>query len=495
VGTDPRIGPVRRETAASLSLANLASHPLESAPLWCPCPITASAKTRADRDSAGSSRDDESPFQFEQCISALARRRSADAMGVFQINGVGEGGDEDAFDRQRQISWWDQERVEGSRILVVGAGAVGNETLKNLVLLGVGYLLVIDFDAVATSNLSRTVLFRRGDETKNKAATASTRASELSLRPNATIEHADADVAWDIGAGIFRRVDLVLGCVDNAEARLAINRQCFENHIPWIDAGIHELACHVSVYQPGTSACYACNVSNAQLEDARRRYSCDAVRRTFLAQGRAPTVQVASALVSALQTQEAMKLRCGHVVQSGAKLFFQGATNIMDSCELRLNAKCALHHQPVRTPVQTGHGRSTRVREFLEWLDRTSPSPSGSCLDMTGLGWSLLRSVACGTCGKRVVLNRPNYRVLEDSCFCEACGPAQTRSYPLDQQYVSAIRVTDAEPGLLDLTLGDLGFPLAGLIPVARHDGEPVWYELTQDIVDHFPGLAKVSSP
>jgi len=409
-------------------------------------------------------------------------------MGMFQVTGVGEDGDEDVFDRQRQIAWWDQKRVESSRILVVGAGAVGNETLKNLVLLGVGYLLVIDFDAVATSNLSRTVLFRRGDEARNKAATASRRASELSLSSSALIEHADADVAWDIGAGIFSRVDLVLGCVDNAEARLAINRECFRSGVPWIDAGIHELGCYVAVYQPSVSSCFACNATTAQLADARRRYSCDMVRRSFLAQGRAPTVQVASALVSALQTQEAMKLLCGHPVRSGAKVVFQGATNTLDSFGLRLDPHCSLH-KPAQQVVRTAFGRSTEVRRFLAWLKATG---TGSVLDLTGLDWSFLRSVACGQCGTRVILNKPRYRVLETDCFCSDCGSSPARSQPLNEEFMTEVS-EGSESVILDLTLAGLGFPMAGLVPVCDPGSDSVLCELTGDVAEHFPNLEKVS--
>ena len=55
-------------------------------------------------------------------------------------------------------------------MLVVGAGALGNELLKNLALLGVGTIVVIDLDAVENSNLSRCVLFRESDEGRDEGA-------------------------------------------------------------------------------------------------------------------------------------------------------------------------------------------------------------------------------------------------------------------------------------------------------------------------------------
>src|SRR5258707_3325621 len=75
----------------------------------------------------------------------------------------------DRYGRLRLIPWWRQERLSAARVLVVGAGALGNEVLKNLALLGVGTVYVIDLDTIETSNLSRSVLFRAEDGGQSKA--------------------------------------------------------------------------------------------------------------------------------------------------------------------------------------------------------------------------------------------------------------------------------------------------------------------------------------
>ena len=87
--------------------------------------------------------------------------------------------DDDRYGRLRLIPWWRQERITAARILVVGAGALGNEVLKNLALLGVGSIYVIDLDRVEASNLSRSVLFRAEDGGQSKAKVAARRAKEI----------------------------------------------------------------------------------------------------------------------------------------------------------------------------------------------------------------------------------------------------------------------------------------------------------------------------
>ncbi len=67
---------------------------------------------------------------------------------------------EDRYSRLRLIPWWDHSKIVACRLLVVGAGALGNEILKNAALLGFRKVVVVDLDRIEESNLSRTVLYR-----------------------------------------------------------------------------------------------------------------------------------------------------------------------------------------------------------------------------------------------------------------------------------------------------------------------------------------------
>src|SRR4051794_22282691 len=87
--------------------------------------------------------------------------------------------EDDRYDRFQLISWWSQDKLRAAKVMVVGAGALGNEVLKNLALLGVGNIWLIDFDTVENSNLSRSVLYRADDSGKPKAITAAKRLAEL----------------------------------------------------------------------------------------------------------------------------------------------------------------------------------------------------------------------------------------------------------------------------------------------------------------------------
>jgi len=55
------------------------------------------------------------------------------------------------------------------------------------------------------------------------------------------------------------RVDLVLSCVDNYEARMTINAACNELGLKWFESGVSENAVcgHIQYIVPGESACFA----------------------------------------------------------------------------------------------------------------------------------------------------------------------------------------------------------------------------------------------
>ena len=61
------------------------------------------------------------------------------------------------------LSWFKKDKVKNARVLVAGAGALGNEVVKNLALFGVGHIYIVDFDRIELSNLTRSVLFREDD--------------------------------------------------------------------------------------------------------------------------------------------------------------------------------------------------------------------------------------------------------------------------------------------------------------------------------------------
>ena len=89
--------------------------------------------------------------------------------------------DEDKYERSKRIAWVDMEKIQRTKVLVIGAGATGNEVLKNLVLSGYKNITIVDMDYVVRSNLNRCLFFSEEDAVnrKFKAEAAAQRIQEI----------------------------------------------------------------------------------------------------------------------------------------------------------------------------------------------------------------------------------------------------------------------------------------------------------------------------
>lgn len=200
-----------------------------------------------------------------------------------------------------------QQLVSNAHVMVVGCGALGNEVLKNLVLSGVKHIVIVDFDDVEMSNLTRSVLFRRSDAETHRHKVEAIAERLLQLNPALDLELINGDIAHDVGLGLIGQMDAVVSCVDNRWARYMINRHCMRMCKPWVDGGIDRLEGTARVFAPGRN-CYACNLGDEGRRDLQRRMSCAGVIRRQEAAGHVPTTPVIASVIGAVEAQECLKI-------------------------------------------------------------------------------------------------------------------------------------------------------------------------------------------
>ena len=138
------------------------------------------------------------------------------------------------FARQQLIDGWDQSIIDNACILIIGVGALGCEIAKDFALMGVGKLILVDLDLIETSNLSRQMLFRLGDEGKPKAEIAAERLKEMNpyLKVDSYYEKLQK-----LPISVYEEADVVVAALDNFNARLDLNKICLRLKKPMIEGG------------------------------------------------------------------------------------------------------------------------------------------------------------------------------------------------------------------------------------------------------------------
>ncbi|KAL6708405.1 E1 ubiquitin-activating protein uba2 [Coniothyrium glycines] len=153
------------------------------------------------------------------------------------------------------------QQINDARVLMVGAGGIGCELLKNLVLTGFGEIHIVDLDTIDLSNLNRQFLFRTEHIKKSKALVAKESAGRFN--PNVKIEayhdnikEGRFNVAW------FKSFNIVFNALDNLDARRHVNKMCLAAKVPLVESGTTGFNGQVQVIVKGETECYDCVPKN-----------------------------------------------------------------------------------------------------------------------------------------------------------------------------------------------------------------------------------------
>ncbi|MDR0609959.1 MAG: ThiF family adenylyltransferase [Planctomycetaceae bacterium] len=374
------------------------------------------------------------------------------------------------FHRFSLISWWDQERLKNAKVLVIGAGALGNEILKNLALLGIGNVLIADLDKIENSNLSRSILYRAEDNGQSKAATAAARVKEI--YPDMNIHFFDGNVIYDLGAGVYHWADVVLGGLDNREARLSINRNCWRVNKPWIDGAIESIDGVARVFDPNKhldGPCYECTMSENDWKLLNKRRSCNLLTRDEMQGGKTPTTPTISSVIAGIQCQETVKLIHGLETIAGKGFNFNGLSCNSYLIEYTQNEDCMSHDPPQdiislqkRTDEMTVAGLQTLAKEALG---------EGTELE---LGRDILEKLVCLSCGheENVFTSLGNVRLSQG--ICPQCGK--------DREVKTFYTIRGDVP-FADKTLAEIGVPKFDIV-WARNGVTLIGFEFNGDAAE-----------
>ncbi len=381
--------------------------------------------------------------------------------------------EEDRFQRFSLIGWWDQDKIKNARVLVVGAGALGNEIIKNLALLGVGNLLIADMDKIENSNLSRSILYRAENNGSSKAQTAA--ASARDIYPDMNVQYFDGNVVYDLGTGVYRWADVVLGGLDNREARLSINRNCWKVTRPWIDGAIEQINGCARVFVPD-GPCYECTMSEMDWQLLNKRRSCNLLTRDEMQLGKTPTTPTISSIIAGVQCQEAIKMIHGLETIAGKGFIFNGITNDSYLVEYQRKEDCYTHDIPEKIISIKNRSDRTEIADLLKTA-REYLGPE----TVLEIGRDLLESLSCHVCKKTEEQFVSLGKVHKSAATCPDCGT--------DREVKTFYKINGDE-SFVNRTFAEIGVPPFDII-WARNQERLVGFEFSGDASDVLGPLYK----
>lgn len=322
--------------------------------------------------------------------------------------------------RHTLIDWFSQDEVARTKVAVIGAGAVGNEVLKCLALLGVGHVDIYDFDRIEVHNLTRSVLFRETDIGKNKASCAAERLKDLD--PNVKVRAFPGDFWRTLDLTSFASYAAVICCVDNFEARIRLNLLCKLWGVNLINTGIDSRHAVVDTFpfarEPDAS-CYECTLPASVYQRMSQRYSCGGLKKIAFIEKRIPTTVITASLAGSLAASQA--LRFGAPAHKGSRrIFADSITGASTASDLPARADCPVCAQ-IKAPVQISRVRAS-LRAELAPLTRSNAPETG---DIT-LPEPLIVSYQCKACGRGEGQDKPLlWRAADHDASlanCKACA-------------------------------------------------------------------------
>jgi molybdopterin/thiamine biosynthesis adenylyltransferase len=327
----------------------------------------------------------------------------------------------DRYSRHRAIAGFSQERLQAMRVAVFGAGAIGNEVVKNLCLLGIGAIDLYDFDHVVLHNLTRSILLREADVGQPKAQAVATRAAAID--PNVALRALPGDLRDTLGPATAAGYAVAIGALDNFEARLRVNRLCRLVGRPWVNAAIDSRHASVESFpfaRDAEVACYECGLPDSVYARLAQRQSCGGLAKAARTERIVPTTAITASLAAARAVQQALTLP-----PDSRRWLIDSERGGAAEARIVRRPDCPGCSEERPATIERRHrdGASITGAALADEARRAGEPVAGALVE---LAEPVVRAAACLRCGAtaaaRAILGKPARVVSETAMFCFGCG-------------------------------------------------------------------------
>lgn len=376
------------------------------------------------------------------------------------------------FDRQdRVLKAGTRDIIQKTKIGIIGLGALGQSVAENLGLMGFRRFVLVDFDRIEPSNLSRSTLFRKDDVGKPKAEVAAHRLREIALADDLEIEYINGNLMEDVGKGLFWDCDIFVSALDTRKGRAHINDWCVRAGKPFYEGGFTDYQINISGFAPVGNTYPVClrdQIGEGDFDG--KRNSCSGLKVLDTELKIVPTIQFTAAMAGALIAKEIVLFLENRSKVIGKTLFFWGLNNesfdmiITPKDNLKIREEAFMKVIPVKVRPNPTVAQTVKAIETALGQPVTVRLPD-----------TFVISGHCCCCGKEMIINRRKSKLYDHERWCEDCRKEENYQDHLNynNEWITITEVSSsAAPEILQSNLRDIGVPANDVLEVMTFEND-----------------------
>jgi molybdopterin/thiamine biosynthesis adenylyltransferase len=324
------------------------------------------------------------------------------------------------------LAGYEPARLQAAKVLVVGLGALGQNLVQNLALLGIGHLMLVDFDVFEGHNATRSPFYPTPDEAAQlgtgKAAIVAHRAVQVSTASGAEVYYAHSTIQA-LGDGALSWADIVVAAVDNLNARAWLAERCRLLARPMVEGGFSGPDFNLSAFAAADgAACYRCSRPGRESSVSCTAYALAAERAQIV-----PAIQTSAAVVGGYQAERVVQLLHGQPSGLGYRSYGNVRQPTLRTALLTADDDCpGIHASATVIGTVRDLGAQPAVRDLLNAIFQQFGG------GRIRLAEPVVATISCTTC-KRYCLVQAGESSWLASPRCDGCGgpwPATKRELP-----------------------------------------------------------------
>jgi molybdopterin/thiamine biosynthesis adenylyltransferase len=363
------------------------------------------------------------------------------------------------------LAGYDPERLHAGKVLVVGLGALGQNLVQNLALLGVGNLMLVDYDVFEGHNATRSPFYPTHAEAERlghgKAAIVAHRAAQVSTASEADVCYSTRLIQV-LGDGALSWADVVVAAVDSLNARAWLAERCRLLARPMVEGGFSGPDFNLTAFAPTDGAvCYRCGRPERESSMSCTAYALAAEEARIV-----PAIQTSAAVLGGYQAEQVVQLLHGRLDRLGYRSYGNVRRETLQKALLAVDEYCPGIHLP-EPVIGTVRGLGARAT-LSDLVTAVSDQFGGGRIQ---LAEHVIPRISCTRCKTPCLVQATESSWLADPTCSDCGGP-----WPVTEMFLpDSVKEVDTGDQLTDdlasTPLDNIGVRAGASIATALRDG------------------------